>query len=54
VRAFPQEQGAVLHLVLELRIFRYVDASVYCNLVLLSAFAAWSESFVDDRHIMFF
>ena len=48
VRAFPQEEGAVADLVLEFWIIGYVDASVNCYFVLLSAFAAWRKRFVDD------
>jgi hypothetical protein len=48
VRAFPQEEGAVLDLVLEFGVLGYVDASVNSHFVLLAAFAAWSEGFVDD------
>jgi hypothetical protein len=47
VRTFPQEEGTVLDLVLELGVVRDVDASVYYDLVLLTAFAAWCERFVD-------
>jgi hypothetical protein len=47
MRAFPEEEGAVLYLGLELRVVCCVDASVYCYFVLLAAFAAWGERFVD-------
>jgi hypothetical protein len=46
MRAFPKEEGTIANLCLEFRIFRNIDASVYCNLVLLTAFAAGSESFI--------
>jgi hypothetical protein len=48
VRAFPEEEGSVLYLCLEFGILRNVYAAIYCYLVLLSAFAAWSQGFVDD------
>ena len=48
VRAFPKEERSVLHLCLELWVFRYVDASVDCYFGLLAAFAAWGQCFVDD------
>jgi hypothetical protein len=48
VRAFPQEERAVLHLVLKFRVVGYVDAFVDCYLVLLAAFAAGGDGLVDD------
>ena len=47
VRAFPQKEGTVTNFILEFGVFRYIDASVYYNFVLLSAFAARCECFVD-------
>jgi hypothetical protein len=47
VWTLPKEEGAVLYFVLEFRIFRYVDAAVHNHFVLLAAFAARCESFVD-------
>jgi hypothetical protein len=48
VRALPQEERAVLHLVLKFRVVGYVDAFIDCYLVLLAAFAAWGDGLVDD------
>jgi hypothetical protein len=48
MRALPQEEGAILHLGFEFRVFRYVDAAVHKYFVLLAAFAAWCKSFVDE------
>jgi hypothetical protein len=47
VRAFPKEEGTVLDLVLEFGIVRDVDTLVDYDFVLLTAFAAGCECFVD-------
>jgi hypothetical protein len=48
VRALPKEERTILHLVFKFRILRNVDASVYNHFVLLAAFAARSQCFVDN------
>ena len=48
VRTLPKEKRSVTHLVLEFGIFRKINTSIYCYFVLLAAFAARSESFIDD------
>jgi hypothetical protein len=47
VRTLPKEKRSVTHLVLEFGILRNIDTSIYCYFVLLAAFAAWGERFVD-------
>ena len=48
MRAFPEEEGSVADLGLKLGIFRNVDASIYCNGLLLTAFAAWCKGLGCD------
>jgi hypothetical protein len=48
MRAFPKEKRSIFYLILKFRIIRYVDAFIDDDLVLLAAFAARGQSFVDD------
>jgi hypothetical protein len=48
VRTFPKEEFTVLDFILEFRIFRNINASVDCYFLLLTAFGAGCEGFVDD------
>ena len=48
MRTLPKEEGAILHLVFKFGILRNIDASLYYHFVLLAAFAARGQGFIDN------
>jgi hypothetical protein len=48
VRAFPKEEGTILYFILKFRIVGDIDTLIDDDLVLLAAFAARSQCFVND------